>query len=251
MIFDCSIFHEEFDMLEFRLRELSDTVDFFVIAEANRTFSNQSKPLHLKELPDRYAKYADRIIYVPVTDMPHGTNAWVREIHQRNAVLRGLQRAKPNDLVIMSDIDEIPNVKVVESQISDDDICSLKQNFFYYYFNLRLGHWDLSSASLFKNIVITPHECRDLPGRPQILNAGWHFSYLMPAPHIAQKIAAFSHQELNLPEYVDVEGIKASIAGHRDLFGRSIDMQIVAVDETFPNELIRFPDRYAEFLLSP
>jgi len=249
MIFDCTLFHDEFDMLEFRLRQLSEKVDYFVIAEADTTFSNLPKPLHLENLPTRYEAWAEKIIYVSVSDMPKLPNPWVKEIHQRNAVLRGLTSAKANDLILLSDIDEIPNLAEIEGKVPDDNICGLKQRLYYYYFNLRCGDWSAASACLFKNLVLTPQEARNLHGRPIIPNAGWHFSYLMEPSKIANKINAFSHQELNQPRFVDLASIEASMKQRKDLYGRSLAMKIEQLDDSFPSELITFPDRYSDFVV--
>jgi len=73
--------------------------DRFVVVEATRTHSNVPKPLHFAENAARFAPFADKIVHVVVDDMPAHGDAWTRENFQRNALVRGLRAAHPNDLV--------------------------------------------------------------------------------------------------------------------------------------------------------
>ena len=107
-IYDCFTFLNEFDLLELRLRELYDYVDYFVLVEGDRTFQNNTKPLFYSEHNQRFDKWKDKIIYVPVTDMPEHTDPWGRERHQRDAILRGLTAAADSDIIMIGDVDEIP-----------------------------------------------------------------------------------------------------------------------------------------------
>lgn len=137
MIVDSFIFSNELGMLELRLEILADTVDRFVLVEADRTFSGNPKPLVFEENKDRFDKFLDRIEHIVVDDMPNNPNPWVKEIHQRNAVRRGFGGLRDNDIVMVSDVDEIPDVERIEAQIPNEDIHALTQAFYYYYFNLR------------------------------------------------------------------------------------------------------------------
>ena len=250
MIYDCTIYFNEIEMLEFRLRHLYDVVDKLVIAEANQTFSGREKHLQLSTWPDHLSGYRDKIIYIPVTNMPNTPNPWIRECFQRNSIIQGLSKAKDNDLVLISDIDEIPKIAPIEKNISNDDICSLKQKFYYYFFNLRKGDWNRSTATLYKNLCITPHESRNLRDRKIIENAGWHFSYLMSPDDISKKIQAFSHQEFNLPRYTNIESIKEAIKLKKDIFGRNDKILTVEnITNDFPDELIKNIDKYKAHII--
>jgi beta-1,4-mannosyl-glycoprotein beta-1,4-N-acetylglucosaminyltransferase len=117
MIYDCFTFYNELDLLQVRLHELYDVVDRFVLVEASQTFQGNPKPLHYKENEQAFARYADKIIHV-IVDFPPGDLAarvstrpgntiWARQHYQRDQIARGLTEASPNDLIIVSDVDEI------------------------------------------------------------------------------------------------------------------------------------------------
>lgn len=123
-VYDCFTFFDELDLLDIRLNELSDAVDYFVITEACLTFRGQEKPLYLRENWERFAGFADRIIHIVVENfddpseyraakLPGKGSAWVRETAQRNACRRGLDRSDPLDWVLISDLDEIPKSQIV------------------------------------------------------------------------------------------------------------------------------------------
>ena len=108
-VFDCFPFFNELDVLEIRLSELDALVDHFVIVEATHTHTGKPKPLYFAEHRQRYAQFSRKIIHVVVEDLPlEPSDHWVREIYQREAIMRGLGDADPNDRIITSDCDEIP-----------------------------------------------------------------------------------------------------------------------------------------------
>src|SRR3990167_657669 len=136
-VFDCFMFSTELDLLEIRLYELSEVVDFFVLVEATKTHSGKDKHLYYKENQDRFAEFSSRILYVCVQDMPmtkaeinaaltsqdrhwieskyQEEDNWVRERFQRNAMMRVLKDANPEDVIIISDADEIVRHSVIEN----------------------------------------------------------------------------------------------------------------------------------------
>jgi hypothetical protein len=113
-VFDCFPFFNELDILEIRLHELSPVVDRFVLAEATTTFSGAPKPLHFLENRKRFAAFADRITHIVVENVPQNVrSAWDRRRHQVDALMRGLGEAKADDLVLLSDVDEILRAQAV------------------------------------------------------------------------------------------------------------------------------------------
>ncbi len=117
MLYDCFTFFDELDLLDVRLHELHSLVDYFVLVEARQTFQGNPKPLYYADNADRFRRYADKIIHI-VIDFPgegedYNLNTkpldgnWAREHYQRNQIARGLGAARPDDLVILSDVDEI------------------------------------------------------------------------------------------------------------------------------------------------
>ena len=101
-VWDAFQVFNELDMLEVRLHELNETVHRFVLVEATRTHSNKPKPLHFGQNKGRFAPFLHKIIHVVVDDLPDNSDAWVLENFQRNAMLRGLAGAHPNDLVVVA-----------------------------------------------------------------------------------------------------------------------------------------------------
>ena len=115
-IVDTFIFYNEIDMLKFRLIELNDYVDYFVLVEATHTFAGNPKKLYFNENKDIFAKYKDKIIHIVVGDIPNTTNASDRERHQRNCIKIGVDRLNllEKDVIIISDVDEIPNTSLLD-----------------------------------------------------------------------------------------------------------------------------------------
>lgn len=251
-IFDCTLFFNEFRLLSLRLGILRNHVDHFVIAEGNRTFSGHAKPLRLQDwINANAADIAHRITVIEVTDFPRNPNPWVAETHQRNAVLRGLDEVDGEDVLMFFDVDEIPRIDQILAQLPKDDLAAVEQDFYYYFVNLHRGSWTKGTASLARNMVITPQEARTLYNRPVIKNGGWHFSYLMSANDVATKIRAFSHQEFNNPVYTDTAAIQARIAARDDLFGRKGQphMVIQPLDDSFPAYLHQHRAEYDDLIL--
>src|SRR5210317_1029005 len=106
-IYDCFSYWDEDLILDLRLNILNNYIDYFVIVEGNKTWQNNSKKLRFDI--KKFSKFRDKIIYIPVEDMPSGDDPYLRENFQRNAIIRGLKNSEDDDLIIISDIDEIPN----------------------------------------------------------------------------------------------------------------------------------------------
>lgn len=141
MIYDCFPFFNELDVLEIRLNVLYDTVDYFVITEADKTHTGRHKEYIFEQNKDRFAKFLDKIIYIKVDDFPDLENSetssdgnkWLYENYQRDAIMRGLKDCKPDDVIIISDCDEIPNPEAVKKY--KKGICSLMQLRFGFSYN--------------------------------------------------------------------------------------------------------------------
>lgn len=91
----------------------------FVLVEATTTFSGEPKPLYFAEARARFARWADKIVHVVVDDMPKGADAWDAERFQRDACVRGIETAAPDDLILLSDVDEIPKPEVLARVIEE------------------------------------------------------------------------------------------------------------------------------------
>lgn len=220
-IFDCVPFFREFEQLRLRIALLEDLVDRFVVIEAHQTHTGKPKPLYLAESQDRellgHPKLAARAV-----DLPVGYSHWEREQAQREAigpVLRELGAA-PEDLVLVSDVDEIPTVAAVRrageflSAAEARSMLIFEQRMFYFRLNFELVWsrklpWLGTAAALFgqaKSINGLRTTGRNTRGRHaqgfdrgakvlQLPEAGWHFSYLGGDQAFDEKLAAFAHQE--------------------------------------------------------
>jgi beta-1,4-mannosyl-glycoprotein beta-1,4-N-acetylglucosaminyltransferase len=269
-IIDAFIFYNELTMLEFRLKELNDHVDYFVLVEATKTHAGHSKPLFFKENIARFHAYKDKIIHVVVDDLPvsaeeiaqlnaendirrghvdDAPNALANEIHQRRAgIQRGLEKLKVNDedIIIISDVDEIPKVATLDTLRhhglpSNDGVCILIQDMYYY--NLKYKReidWGFAKAveyGTFNNKYnLDSQRIRMLSDCAAIENAGWHFSYFGNYQFIKNKIKNFSHQEFNNENILNDDQIYDSIEKGADLFDRDdIIFEIMKIEDNIEN----------------
>ena len=172
-IFDCFMYYDEDLILDLRLNYLNNYVDKFIIVESTYTHSGQNRKLLFDKI--KFSKFKDKINYVvldkpPVdlftfnnSDSEHEKNskfilnAVKRENLQRNTILEGLNLASPNDLIIISDIDEIPNLEDNNIKIIKNKIIFFKQKYFHYKFNLKLEKyiWHGSKACKKKESYFT------------------------------------------------------------------------------------------------
>lgn len=123
-IYDCFTFFNELGILEIRLNELYDVVDYFVIVEAKKTHSGQQKELYFQANRDKFKKFEDKIIYI-VTDLPpiKNNDRWELENYQRDQIDKGLSKCNDDDIILISDADEIPKKEDIPK------ICRLLNSF--------------------------------------------------------------------------------------------------------------------------
>lgn len=267
-IYDCFTFNNELDLLELRLEEMSDGIDYFVIVEAEHTFQGTSKELYLKNNWNRYNKWHDKIIHIVVSDMPNDGNAWHNEHHQRNSIMKGLTTADDNDFIIVGDVDEILRLSTIESIRSDQrDLIGFRMP----YFNFRLNYMLLkdretyhvwSSGSRKKYILPNPEGFRNKrfalqnapynydDGHTKVFeHAGWHFTYLGDTNWVRNKIQSFAHSELNRPdvlEKIDVETMMDKGVGFNPL--NPLPFIKVNLDDYFPKTVVNNPIKYADYI---
>ena len=234
-IFDCFTFYNELDLLQLRISELYDKVDYFVIVEANTTFTSKPKYFMYEKARARFAPWADKIIHVKVQDMPMSKNPWDNERFQRDAIMRGIGSAEPDDIIIVSDLDEIPRPEAIDHmRQSQQSLFAMRMplfNFKYNYMRLTHGHYDVWGMAARKSILdqTTPDQLRglrfnffDLPyqysndGCEVIEHAGWHFGYLGDNAYLRDKAQSFSHQEVNYPEFLANIDVDKSIAERKE-----------------------------------
>jgi hypothetical protein len=264
-IYDCFTFYNELDLLDIRLHELYTLVDYFVIVESNQTFTNNPKPWNFDIA--HYPQYADKIIYIQVTDMPNSGNPWDNEHHQRNSIMRGIADASPDDIIIVSDCDEIPRPEAVAYMRNSRQILfALRMalyNFKFNYMRVTPGEYDIWAMAARRSVFDTllPNSLRDLrhsfsstpykfvnDGCEVIEHAGWHFGYMGDRDYLIDKAQNFSHQEVNRPEFIDQINIEASIQEGKEWDRNSSNSyKIVELDEYFPKSL--HDPKYAKWVL--
>lgn len=203
-VFDCFQFYNELDLLDLRLAELSPVVDHFVLVEAAYTHAGAPKPLYYAENRQRFAAYADKIIHVVVEDDPGGF-AWVREAHQRQAILRGLSGAGPADMVIISDADEILRPAIIDrlraTGSEGPSLFAPHLDIHLYFLNLRAPEPWVSVAAAPVELVrrVGANNMRYLAkqGIGEVMaSAGWHFTWMGGIDRFLAKLDAFAHREM-------------------------------------------------------
>ena len=228
-VYDCFTFYNEFELLELRLKVLYDLVDYFVIVEANRTFTNKPKDFNLPNRKDDFKEFAAKIRYIPadLSKVPFkGTGDWSIEYAQRNAIAYGLTDAAPDDLIMISDLDEIPAPDIFqrlqENRLALRGFCvlplltrkeqvaipaqllipatnylevgaiALAQRGIYYYFDRASvsDNWPGTILVKRKNLT-TPQHMRNL--RNVLIRAsggGYHFSYMGGVDRVMNKMTS-------------------------------------------------------------
>lgn len=244
-IIDCFTFYNEFDMLSFRLEELNDYVDYFILVEANKTFAGNDKEFYFETNKNKYTKFLDKIIHIKINDMPTDIDAWGRESFQRNCINRGIEKLNldNDDVIIISDLDEIPNRLILkdikQSILIINKIYKLSLMDLYYY-NLTCKTDNKSSTSTlltykkFKENNCSAQNISRKYDEEKLQNYhhGWHFSYFFDSSKIINKIQNFAHQEYNNSLYTDKDIITDKISKCKDLFGRdNIKWKYVSINE--------------------
>lgn len=238
-IFDCFTFFNELDLLEFRLKLLDEQVDHFVIAESNLTHSGHPKPFYFEENKARFDQWKNKIIYIPVkqtadglvfnkneTSYNPGSASWKLENEQRNALAGYNSNISDDDIVLLSDLDEIPDPAILKKLSPSNEPIVLSQLFHYYFLNCQnVGNerwWNGTIASTGKQFKeITPQGLRDKRNdHRSIKKAGWHFSYLGGLGKIKEKIRSFAHTEFNKEEFLNDENILKAMEEGKDIFKR-------------------------------
>lgn len=277
MVYDCFQFFNELDILKLRLHVMSPVVDKFVISEATETFSGKPKPLYYEENKDMFAEFADKIIHVVVEDTPAGYTH-DRDTFQKNAVGRGLVDCKDDDIIIFSDLDEIPNPEKIKEILKDFDttkIYHFAQRMFYCYLNMEEVSGNLLSYAgefegvekkqwigskmctygLMKDQDLQTGELR-FPERKEcgirVADGGWHFGYMgghgekNARKRVEEKVRSAAHQELNKAEILS--SVVDNLKDGKDMFGRDAAFKPVKIDETYP-EYLRTHQKEYDFLI--
>lgn len=280
MVFDCIPFFNELDILKLRMQILSPIVDYFVLEESTVTFSGEPKEMVFAGHRELFSEFADKIRYVAVEDSPmEGVTTHERDKYQKNQLIRALSDAKPEDIIIFSDVDEIPNPDTLTRILKAFDpakIYHLAQRMFYCFLNMEevsgnllsitgefpgverkqwLGTKICSFSQLPKEGIVYLREVSPAdPRSVRIADGGWHFGYMGGdgerdvAKRIGVKVRAAAHQEYNSKRYLN-EAVDRLLCGE-DIFDRDAKFVRVEIDESFPTYLREHQEEY-DFLIAP
>ena len=228
-IFDCFMYFDEEIILDLRLNILDDFVDYFVIVES--TYNHKGQKRDLKFNLNKFLQFKKKIIYIVYDEKPKGIheifdndseeikshkyieNSLLRENGQRNFISYGLNKADDNDIILISDVDEIPNLENINFNEIKNKIILFKQEMFYYKFNLKLPNliWTGTKACSKRNLI-NPQWLRNIKDKKYsffrldlmfsktkysnikfINNGGWHFSNIKTAKEIEIKLKSYLH----------------------------------------------------------
>ena len=269
------MYFDEDVILDLRLNILNPFIDYFVIVES--TFNHKGEKRKLKFDINKYKKFENKIIYLIFDKEPSGIekvfdtdnegevsrklilNAASRENGQRNFISKGLERANEKDLILISDVDEIPNLEKINWNTLKNQILLFKQDMFYYKLNLRLPDliWSGSKACR-KKYLKSPQWLRNVKDKKYsffrldtlfsekkyinikfINNGGWHFSNIKTAAEIEYKLKSYlHHREFDLNPISESE-IEDIIKNKQAIYDLKVDKKINKIGSG--NKLVEHP----------
>ena len=264
--YDCFTFFNELDVLEIRLQEMWNTADYFVIAEANMSHSGKPKEYILLDNWERFKPYADKIRRIQVDDFPETKDSWVREKYQRYSLSKGLHDMQKDDLIITSDLDEIPRAEAIEMIKTDEN------NYDRYVlgmpmFQFRMNYMKIHERSKQYSIMVARGRCYTngnqereytFPWNPKpndmvtIDHAGWHFTYFGDDNHAVTKIKNFAHTETDVPRFTDNKlTIDHMVKNKFGLWGLDHEerFEYVKVNEYFPKCITDNLDKWQHMIV--
>jgi len=289
-IYDCFTFFNELDLLKIRLEELYPYVDYFVLVEANKTFSGKEKRFYFEKNKEKFERWLNKIIYIKIKNMPkmNKTGEFIQKIanklnrfipliplngliihthlgrwklqnYQRNQIMQGLKNCNDEDIIIISDVDEIPNPKVfprMKELLKKYNRVEFRQKYYCYYLNgLVHNNWKRVKACKFKTLKnefgSKPQEVRGgirdsqflkkIIKRKEVIplidNGGWHFTYVGDIKKIMQKISSLSAAERDNKKYNHPLRLKELIKNGKYLINESFKIKYKKIDNSFPTAL--------------
>ena len=223
------MYFDEEQVLDLRLNVLNEDIDYFVIVESIYNHKGEERKLLFDK--NKFQNFNDKIIYLIYDKIPdlvesiddgdsenekdrkYIMNAIYRENEQRNFILEGLRNADENDLILISDVDEIPKLSSVNLNNIHNEIILFKQDIFYYKFNLALPNFKWTGTkAVKKKKLISPQWLRNVKDRKYpfyridtlisdkkymnikiVDDGGWHFSNIKSPEMIEHKLRSYLH----------------------------------------------------------
>ena len=266
-IYDCFMYFDEEMILDLRLNILDKYVDYFVIVES--IFNHKGDKRNLQFNPKKFEKFKEKIIYLTYDENPmmiekvyendsEGEksrkfifNAAYRENGQRNFISNGLKKAKDEDIILISDVDEIPNLEKLDLNNTKKKIILFKQDMFYYKFNLKLPNliWAGTKACKKKNLL-SPQWLRNIKdkkfsffridtffSKTKYINikfiddGGWHFTNIKTAEEIQHKLKSYLHHREFETSPLSVEEIDKIMKNKKAIYNLKTDKRLVKFGE--------------------
>ena len=287
-IIDCTSFYNEHMMYEVRLNVLNDKVDKFIVTESIYSHSGKKKKLNFDI--KNYPKFKDKIKYIVIDKEPEGiieenndpskqrANSLKRIELSYDAHFKEVKDANEDDLILLSDNDEIPNLDSIEFKKNKNDIIFFNQLFFYYKFNLLYDRmkWigtkackkkKLISFSWLRNIKLkkypfwrldTLFSKKKYTNINIVNNGGWHFTNLKTTEDMYDKFMKFGHHDEIKLSGISVEDIRAKISNKEMFYDHfadksstnkwKSDYKLKLVDENLlPSFLTKNKNKYNEW----
>ncbi|MBL6858124.1 MAG: hypothetical protein ISQ92_05490 [Pelagibacteraceae bacterium] len=294
-IFDCFQYYDEDLLLDFRLNCLDSYVDKFVIVESCYTHSGEKRKLLFNI--NNFRSFKDKIKYIISDKLPENLlkinkndtfnqvnskiirNTISREVLQRNKITKGLKDSDDNDIVIISDLDEIPNLENINFTRIKNKLVFFKQNFYHYKFNLKLenSEWYGSKACKKKDLL-SPQWLRNIKSKKYpiwrldvlfsnikysniylVKSGGWHFSNLKSPEGIEKKLLTYGHHREYELKPLGVNKIKDIISSKKAIYNLGTDQRnnkfgtgdtlIEEKMSELPKYLLQNKDKYSEWLI--
>jgi beta-1,4-mannosyl-glycoprotein beta-1,4-N-acetylglucosaminyltransferase len=272
--FDCFCYFNEDMLLELRLETLWDHVDYFVIAESMFTQTGRPKPLNFKI--ENFRKYESKIRYLAIDHLPEGPlDFWRNENYQRNCLARGLFDARPDDLIIVSDLDEIPRPQAIAAYDAHTYKRADLEQYAYAYFlnNMRFSGndpalWFGSKITTFKHLEDFFRNVNSVRSYKSsgplrrfkrawfrrfhvqiIKDAGWHFTWVLSPEDMVIKMQSVAETHFYDDHHKRLEYIKDTIESGRDLLDPQTRYLLQSVTEpAFPAFLVGHKEKYCRWL---
>ncbi len=264
-IYDCFQYFNEDHIVDLRMNILNEYVDYFVIAESNKTHQGKDKKINFNL--KNFSKFREKIIFIvaeynqDINFNKHIGGESPIEQHQRNSLIKGIKDAQQDDLIILSDSDEIPDLKKMTEINEGKKFIAFSQKMFMYKLNLQNideSNW-IGSRITKKKYLKTMQSLRDLKFKDypfwrldkrdlQIIKGGWHFSFLQTPDEILKKIRSFSHGEFDTEE-INVKKIENKILENEDIFNRGNMLKKVNLDGTFPSFILENKNKFSKWII--
>lgn len=260
-IYDCFTFYNEIELLELRLKALWDVVDCFVIVEADRKHTNEPKPYYFWERQEEFREFFPKIRHLPIemTIDFKGVGDWSIENAQRDAIAYGLEDAAPDDLILISDLDEIPAPDIFQ-RLRDNSLTltgfylspplvreeqfkipakllvpamnylevgaiTLEQAFHYYYFDWISSETWKGTVMVKRKNLTTPQQMRNMKDTfPRASEGGHHFSYMGGVDRVIDKMTSIVEGPVLIKhlgeKILDKNHLEEALANGTDIYNR-------------------------------